>query len=142
MLDNLFTTIGRPELVVDPRFDSEQARAQHQDELWEIIAGWTRQRTKYEVMELLGPVDVPCAAVLDSTDIWKDRHLRERGYIRTMHHPIRGDWQFPGMPIRLSDSCVDLQPSPLLGEHSKEILAEQLGMDAEAVRTLQKSGVV
>ncbi|HTE85969.1 MAG TPA: CoA transferase [Dehalococcoidia bacterium] len=142
MLDALFTAIGRPELVVDPRFDSEEARAKHQEELWDIIADWTRQRTKYEVMELLGPVDVPCSAVLDSCDIWQDRHLNERGYIRTMHHPVRGDWQFPGMPIRLSRSSVELQRSPLLGEHTQEVLAEKLGVNSDEVRSLHEAGVV
>jgi formyl-CoA transferase len=142
MLDALFTAIERPELVVDPRFDSEEARAQHQDELWDIIAGWTRQRTKYEVMEMLGPVDVPCSAVLDSCDIWQDRHLNERGYIRTMHHPVRGDWKFPGMPIRLSSSSVELQPSPLLGEHTEEVLTAMLGVAAGELESLRAAGAV
>jgi formyl-CoA transferase len=142
MLDALFTAIGRPDLVVDPRFESEEARAQHQDELWEIIAGWTRQRGKYEVMEILGPVDVPCSAVLDSLDIWKDRHLNERGYIRTMHHPVKGDWQFPGMPIRLSKSSVELRSSPLLGEHTDAVLADELGIDAEGLRELRAAGAL
>jgi len=142
MVDALFTTIGLPELVVDPRFETEEARAKHGDELWDIIADWTRQRTKYEVMETLGAADVPCGAVLDSGDIFKDRHLRARGGVRTMHHPERGDWDFPGPYVRLSSSSVELKPSPLLGEHSEEILAEKLGIDADAVRCLRESGVV
>jgi formyl-CoA transferase len=142
MMDALMTTIGRPELVVDPRFETEDARAVHGDELWEIIAEWTRQRTKYEVMETLGAADVPCGAVLDTTDIFKDRHLLERGGVRTMHHPVRGDWDFPGPPVRLSDSRVELQPSPLLGEHTEEVLVEKLGLDSDSMQCLRESGVV
>src|SRR5712692_11822098 len=142
MLDALMTTMDRPELVVDPRFETEDARAKHGDELWEIIAEWTRQRTKYEVMELLGPQGVPVGAVLDSGDIMKDRHLRERGSIRTMHHPVRGDWDFAGPPVRLSASRVEYKPSPLLGQHTEEILAEKLGIDAEGVRCLRESGAL
>jgi formyl-CoA transferase len=142
MVDALFTTIGLPELVVDPRFETEEARAKHGDELWEIIATWTRARTKYEVMETLGAADVPCGAVLDSSDIFKDRHLRERGGVRTMHHPERGDWDFPGPYVRLSNSTVELKASPLLGQHSEEILAEKLGIEADAVRCLRETGVV
>jgi formyl-CoA transferase len=142
MMDALMTTIDRPELLVDPRFETEDARAVHGDELWEIIAEWTRQRTKYEVMEMLGAADVPCGAVLDTTDIFKDRHLLARGGVRTMHHPVRGDWDFPGPPVRLSESRVELQPSPLLGEHTEEVLAEKLGLDAEGFRCLRESGVV
>jgi formyl-CoA transferase len=142
MFDCLLMTIDRPELVVDPRFESETERAKHGDELWEIIADWTRQRTKYEVMETLGAADVPCGAVLDSEDIFTDRHLRERGGVRTMHHPQRGDWDFPGPPVRLSESLVELEPSPLLGEHTEQILAEKLGMDGAAIAHLREAGVV
>jgi len=142
MFDALLTTIGRPELVVDPRFDNEDARAEHGDELWEIIAGWTRQRSKYEVMETLGPAGVPCSAVLDSGDILSDRHLRERGTIRTMHHPVRGDWDLAGSPVRLSGSRIEYTASPLLGEHTAEILAGKLGIDAEQVGHLREAGVV
>lgn len=141
-VDTLYATIGQPELAVDPRFESEEALAKHQDELWEIIASWTRQRTKYEVMETLGEAGVPCGAVLDSADIFKDRHLRERGSIRTMHHPVRGDWDLAGPPVRLSASKVEYKPSPLLGQHTEEILAENLGMDADAVRCLREAGAL
>jgi formyl-CoA transferase len=142
MFDSLMATIGRPELVVDPRFESEAERAKHQDELWEIIADWTRQRTKYEVMETMGPAGVPCGAVLDSGDILTDRHLRERGSIWTMHHPVRGDWELAGPPVRLSESKVELCPSPLLGQHTEEVLAEKLGVDAEALRCLRECGAI
>jgi formyl-CoA transferase len=142
MLDALLTTIGKPELVVDPRFETEAARAKHADELWEIIAEWTRPRTKYEVMEILGPAEVPCGAVLDSGDILTDRHLRERGSIRTMHHPVRGDWELAGTPVRLSGSPIEYKRSPLLGEHTEQILTETLGMDEDAIRALREGGVL
>ena len=142
MLDSLMTAIGQPELVLDPRFETEEARATYGDELWEIIAAWTRQRTKYEVMETLGPMGVPCGAVLDSADIMKDRHLQARGSMRTMHHPVRGEWQFAGPPVRLSASSVEYLPSPLLGQHTEEVLAEKLGLDAGAVRALRESSAL
>ena len=79
MVDSLYAAIDHPELCVDERYNNEQGRAKHGDELWEIISEWTRQRTKYEAMEILGDAGVPCGAVLDSGDIFSDRHLRERG---------------------------------------------------------------
>jgi formyl-CoA transferase len=142
MLDSLMTAIGRPELSVDSRFETEQARAQHEDELWEIIAAWTKQRTKYQVMETLGPAGVPCGAVLDSGDIIRDRHLRERGAIQTMHHPVRGDRELAGPPVRLSASEFDYRPSPLLGQHTEEVLTEKLGLKPEEVQALRQSGAV
>jgi formyl-CoA transferase len=80
--------------------------------------------------------------VLDSGDIWKDQHLRERGAIRTMHHPVRGDWDFPAPPMRLSASCVDLVPSPELGQHTDQVLEEKLGMASDEVAKLRELGVV
>jgi formyl-CoA transferase len=142
MLDALYLAIDHPELSADPRFETPQGRNRHGDELWEIIASWTRQRTKYEVMETLGNAGVPCGAVLDSSDIWKDRHLHERGAIRTMHHPQRGDWDFPAPPMRLSASCVELVPSPTLGQHTDEVLSEKLGMAEDEVTKLREMGVV
>jgi formyl-CoA transferase len=142
MLDSLMTAIGRPELSFDPRFETEQERGNHQDELWEIIAAWTKQRTKYQVMETLGSAGVPCGAVLDSGDIIRDRHLRERGAIRTMHHPVRGDWELAGSPVRLSASEVDYRPSPLLGEHTEEVLAEKLGLKPEELQALRQGGAI
>lgn len=142
MMDALMTTIGRPELLVDPRFETEAARNKHGDELWEIIASWTRERTKYEVMEALGPAGVPVGAVLDSADILTDRHLKERGSIRTMHHPVRGDWELAGPPLRLSASQVEYQPSPVLGQHTSEILAEKLGLDDKALQALRESDAI
>lgn len=142
MYDALITAIGRADLAADPRFATEQARRQHGEALWDEIASWTRQRSKYEAMEHLGAAGVPAGAVLDSIDLFQDRHLRERGMISTMHHPERGDWEFPSPPIRMTGSQVEFGVAPLLGQHSAEILQQELGLDAEAVRSLHERGVV
>jgi formyl-CoA transferase len=142
MYDALITAIERPELATDPRFATERARRQHGEELWEEIACWTRQRTKYEAMEHLGAAGVPAGAVLDSGDIFRDQHLRERGMISTMHHPERGDWEFPAPPIRMTGSRVELNAAPLLGQHSAEVLSQELGLDAESVRCLHEQGII
>jgi formyl-CoA transferase len=142
MVDSLLAAIGHPELVTDPRFETAQARAEHQDELWQVIAGWTQQRTKYEVMETLGPQGVPAGAVLDSGDVLTDRHLQARGSIWTMHHPVRGDWPLAGPPVRLHASRAELRSAPLLGQHTDEVLAEKLGLDAEALLRLREAGAI
>ncbi len=142
MVDLLYAAIDHPELAADPRFATQEGRNKHGDELWETIAEWTRQRTKYEAMETLGIAGVPCGAVLDSIDIFQDRHLQARGAIRTMRHPERGDWEFPAPPVRLSDSGVDLVPSPLLGQHTGEVLSEKLRMSADEVERLRAQGIV
>lgn len=136
MWDALLAGLGMVDLLMDERYATHAARLEHQDELWDTIAEWTRQRTKFEVMELLGAAGVPCSAVYDSEDILHDRHLHERNMIRTIHHPVRGDWEMLGPPIHLSDSVVEMIPAPLLGQHTGEVLAAELGLSAAEIDAL------
>jgi formyl-CoA transferase len=139
--DALCTAIGRPDLAVDERFATPAARRANGDALFEEIAAWTRQRTKYEAMEYLGARGVPAGAVLDSTDIFRDRHLRARGAITEVVHPVRGAWEFLSPPFRMSASFVPMQPAPLLGQHTEEVLREELGLDDAALARLAAEGV-
>ncbi len=79
MWDCLAVALDMPELGLDPRFATIRDRNQNGDALWEIISGWTRQRTKWEAMEHLAAAGVPCSAVYDSDDIFRDEHLQARG---------------------------------------------------------------
>jgi formyl-CoA transferase len=142
MLDAFFTAIGKPELAADERFSTPKGRAENGDALFGIVAEWTRQRTKYEVAEVLGPAGVPVGPVLDSTEVFTDRHLRARGAIVEVEHPERGRWEFPAPPMRLSNSPTEMRPAPLLGQHTAEVLCEELGMSVADVERLAASGVV
>lgn len=142
MIDAFFTAIGRPELLADERFSTPRARRDNGDELWEVIAGWTRQRTKWEVMETLGVAGVPCSAVYDTLDVFNDKHLASRNSIMTVDHPVRGAWRYPAPPLRLSESPVEVLPAPLLGEHTAEVLHEELGLDDAALQRLAEAGVL
>jgi formyl-CoA transferase len=142
MLDALWTSIGRPDLCTREEFHLPAARREHGDEIWEIIAAWTRQRTKYEAMEVLAGAGVPAGAVLDSMELLSDPHLRARDMVVTVEHPERGPWEFIGPPIHLSGSQVTVRPAPLLGEHSTEILREELGLDGPALDSLMQAGIV
>lgn len=142
MLDALFTAIDKPELGTDPRFATTKDRHQHGDALWDEIAEWTRQRTKFEAMETLAAAGVPCSAVYDTADILEDRHLNARNMIRTIHHPQAGDFQLLAPPVHLSDSEVDLVRAPLLGEHTAEVIARELGLANDDIRALGDRGVL
>lgn len=142
MLDALFTAIDKPELGTDPRFATTKDRHQHGDALWAEIAEWTRQRTKFEAMETLAAAGVPCSAVYDTADILEDRHLNARNMIRTIHHPQAGDFQLLAPPVHLSDSEVDLVRAPLLGEHTAEVIARELGLANDDIRALGDRGVL
>ena len=92
------TTIDRPELLTDPRFSDPVARMEATAaEVYEIIAGWTRERTKWQAMEALSAAGVPCSAVLDTVELHDNPHLRERGFIHTLEHPHHGEIQAAGL---------------------------------------------
>jgi formyl-CoA transferase len=142
MWESLFRTIDRPDVLTDPRFADQRGRNKCFDELFEIIASWTRQRSKFEVMRALGEVGVPCGAVLDSGDILANEHLKARGMITTIQHPTRGAFTMPGCAVQLSDSPVEVQPAPLLGQHNSEVLGSVLGLTTADLAALKEDGIV
>jgi formyl-CoA transferase len=141
MFDTLCVAIDRPELVLDERFATVDARDQHGDELWALIADWTRQRTKWEAMEYLGSHGVPASAVFDTIDLFTNEHLLARGSVTEVVHPVRGAWEMLSPPFRLSESRVAMQPAPLLGQHTDDVLARELGLSADDLRALAIDGV-
>ena len=134
--------MGRPELADDPHYATPEARWENRDVLNELIAVWTRQHTKHEVMKLLGDAGVPCGACLDTGEVLTDPHLRAREMIVDVDYPTRGVYQTVGSPIKLSDSPVTVQRPPLLGEHTEALLGTLCGLPPEEVRKLKESGVV
>ena len=140
MRQALMDTIGRPDLA-----ESNGARGitrDEGDEVRQAIEAWTSQRTKYEVMEKMREVGVPSGPVLDSGEIFENEHLRERGMLVDIEHPTRGPMTLLGCPIRLSESPAVHRRAPLLGEHTAEVLAEELGLEESEVTALAESGVV
>ncbi len=142
MWDSLVAALDMPELGIDPRFATVRDRHQHGDELWEIIAGWTRQRTKWEAMDHLAAAGVPCSAVFDTDDIFNDPHLNARNMIRTIEHPVVGEFQLLAPPIHLGEPQAELTRAPLLGEHTSAVLARELGLGDEEIRALAGRGVL
>ena len=142
MWDTLCTTIGRNEWVTDPRFANGELRIEHRDEIYEGISAWTRERMKFDVMDILGPTGVPCSAVYDTVDLWTDRHLRERDFIQTVEHPHVGPVQLMRNPIRMSASDVPLGPSPFLGAHTADVLHAALGLTDEQLADLRACGAI
>lgn len=142
MWDALCSAIGRPEWSLDPRFVTAEARAAHRAELYEGIAAWTRERTKFEVMGVLGPAGVPCSAVYDTVDVFHDPHLQARGFVQTIEHPSVGPVTLLGNPLRMSGSQVPLRAAPALGAHTREVLRDDLGLDEAAIAALREAGAV
>jgi formyl-CoA transferase len=134
--------MGREDLVGDPRYSTPSARLARLEEVYALVEAWTMQYTKFEVMEILNAIDVPCGPVLATEDLVQDAHLRARDMIVEVPHPQRGTFLTVGCPLKLSDSPVDIVPSPLLSEHTEEILRQVMGYDKETVEKLRQAGVV
>ena len=142
MWKSLARALDQPELADDPRFADRDGRVKHGKELDALVEAWTGKRTKHEVMELLGAAGVPCGAVLDSTEVMENEHLRARGMLVDVDHPTRGRMTIIGSPIRLSASPTEVTRAPLLGEHNAEVYGRLLGLGDEDVAALRRDGVV
>jgi formyl-CoA transferase len=108
--------------------------------MWEIIGEFALKYTKRELMAILNPLEVPCGPVMGTEDLANDEHVRGRDMWVELDHPQRGKWWNVGMPIKLSDSPARIERSPLLGEHTQEILKEVLGYSEESIARLKSAG--
>ena len=138
----LLKAIGREDLAGDPRYDTNQARSARAAEVDEIIASWTREHTKEEAMKLIGAAGVPAGAVFDTLELMNDPSLAERGIMQTVEHPTTGTYKMPAWPVRFDGAPARVKPSPLLGQHSGEILGSWLGISAAEVEALRAEGIV
>ncbi len=134
------TVIGREDLLVDPDYATPEARLDKIQSLFDIIEEWTMTKDKFEVMGLLNPLNIPCGPVLSMKEIAEDPSLRETGTVVEVDHPERGNYLTVGNPIKLSDSPVDVTPSPLLGQHTEEILKDVLGYAGDELERIKASG--
>lgn len=134
--------IGQPELADDARFATSEARWENRETLNAIVSKWTNQRTKHEVMRLLGAAGVPCGACLDTGEVLADPHLRAREMIVDVDYPTRGTYQTVGCPIKLSASPVTVTRPPMLGEHTEAVLQELCGATEADVAQWRSDGVL
>jgi formyl-CoA transferase len=139
---NLCSAMGKPELADDPRFTRNRDRVDNNDALQNEISAWTKGLTKQQVAELLAAEDVPGGPVLDTNELLNDPHLKERGFITTIDHPDRGQVPILGWAPRLSASSVDLVAAPALGEHTVEILTQDLQLPAATIQRLVDKSII
>ena len=140
--DTLCMAIERSDLIVDPRFKTGQGRLENGAQLYPEIEKWTSDRTKQEVMRHLGEAGVPCSASFDTQDLFADPHLLARDFIKTLDLPVHGQVPLLGWAPRLSASEVPIRRAPLLGEHTDEVLSQDLGLGPQELESLRESEVV
>jgi len=138
----LLEVIGRKDLIGDPRFDTAAARLKHEPEVDAMIAAWTSQHDKRQAMRVLGGAGVPAGAIFDTMELTEEADFERRGIMQTMEHPIAGSFKMPGWPVRFGGRTPDVKPSPLLGQHTNEVLSEWLGLDSDQIDQLGKAKVI
>ncbi len=137
----LAKVIGREDWLMDPEWSTPEARLPKLDKVFEEIEKWTKTKTKFEVMDILNPLNVPCGPIISMMELSEDPSLRATGTIVEVDHPERGKYLTVGNPIKLSDSPSDVHRSPLLGEHTDEILAE-IGLNDDEIAAAKDEKVV
>jgi formyl-CoA transferase len=137
----LLKLIGREDLIDDARFNTYEARVQHEAEVNEVISAWTRGRTKHEAMAQLSGAGVPSGAVLDTNELVNEPSFYERGILQHMTHGER-KMAMPTWPVRFDGVPAKVEAAPLLGEHTAEVLHDWLGLDEAAVAALRTDGIV
>ncbi len=140
--NNLAQAIGRSDWVDDPEWNTPQARMPKLGQMFAEIERWTMTKSKFEVMETLNPLNVPCGPVLSMKELAKEPSLRATGTVVDVDHPTRGAYLTVGNPIKLSDSPAEVTRSPLLGEHTEEILETVLGMTPAETVAVRSDGAV
>jgi formyl-CoA transferase len=133
--------IGKDQWITDPNFATPDARLPRLNEVFATVEQWTLTKTKFEAMELLNQHDIPCGPILSMEELAREPSLRATGTVVEVDHPKRGKYLSVGNPIKMSDSPTEVRRSPLLGEHTDEVLAE-LGLGHSEIQALRAQKVI
>jgi formyl-CoA transferase len=138
----LLGVLGREDLLSDPRFATPLTRSEHEAEIIELVTTWSKKHDKHTAMRLLGSAGIPAGAVLDTKELYEDKTFYERGIMQEMTHPAIKDYAIPAWPVRHNGKPPAVKASPLLAEHSAEVLQSWLGLDARAIEGLAADKII
>jgi crotonobetainyl-CoA:carnitine CoA-transferase CaiB-like acyl-CoA transferase len=134
---------GAPELGVDPRYATNDARVRHREALTRELERMLATRSAASWLAALKPAGVPCAPINDVAEVFSDPQVRHRGLRVEVPHPLAGTVPLVANPIRLSEAPIEYgTPPPLLGQHTEDILRERLDFTPAAIAELRRRGVV
>ena len=140
--DKVCDVIGEQDWKTKDGYANPPERLDKLNEIFTRIEKWTMSKTKFEVMDICNPHDIPVGPILSMKEIFEDEGLFATGTLVKVDHPVRGDYISVGCPIKFSDSSVEVKRSPLLGEHTLEILLDVLGFNGEELENIIASGAV
>jgi len=134
--------IGKEEWITHPDYAMPNARLPRLKHIFATIEQWTMTKTKFEAMDILNKFDIPCGPILSMKELAEERSLRDTGTVVEVDHPARGKYLSVGNPIKMSDSVSEVTRSPLLGEHTEEILRDVLGYGVDELAEIKGSGAI
>ena len=134
--------IGKPDWKTDPEYATPPARLPKLKQIFATIEEWTMTMTKFEVMDKCNAVDIPVGPILSMKEIAEEQSLRDTGTVVEVDHPGRGKYLTVGNPVKMSDSPCEVKRSPLLGEHTDEVLKKELGYSEKEIAEIKTSGAV
>jgi len=135
--DRMLTIVEREDLIGDARYLTPADRVEREAEVDEIITAWTRSQSKIAAMKTLGEAGIPAGAVLDTDELNNDETFERRGVMQTMVHPVHRPFKVPVWPVRVDGKAARVKPSPMLGEHTDEVVGSWLGLNAAAIAALR-----
>jgi formyl-CoA transferase len=134
--------IGKPEWKTDPDYAKPPARLPRLKHIFSTTEQWTMTKTKFEVMDICNKLDIPVGPILSMKQIAEEQSLRATGTVVEVDHPTRGKYLTVGNPVKMSDSITEVKRSPLLGEHTEQILSKELGYSAKEIEEIKTSGAI
>lgn len=139
----LVAAMGNPEWAQLDLFDDMFERAQNADLIYTMMDDWLRAHTKQEIMDLCQQHGCPSTAVYDIRDAATHPHLRERGYLVELEHPVIGRAVTLGAPVHLPDAPGGpRQAAPLLGQHNADVYRDRLGLSVADIAALERAGTI
>jgi crotonobetainyl-CoA:carnitine CoA-transferase CaiB-like acyl-CoA transferase len=137
------STIGRPELIDDPRFDTGPLRTEHHAELEPILIEAMKQRSTAEWVREFDAIGLPCGPLNNVAEVAELPQVRAREMLVEVEHPRIGRFKLPNTPVKLSRTPGGVRgPSPDLGQHTDEVLRELLDLSSEEIDSLRQEGTV
>lgn len=140
--DRLLEVVGRDDLIGDTRYLTPGDRVERQDEVDAVISAWTVGQSKFDAMKVIGEAGIPAGAVLDTDELNNDTSFEDRGVMQTMVHPVHRPFKIPGWPVRVDGKATRVTASPMLGEHTDQVISDWLGLNESAIDALKTEGVV
>ncbi len=136
-------TVGRSDLVGDPKFATAAARRDRRDAVAAVIEGWTSARPKSEIVSTMIAAGVPAAPVNDVAEMLADPQVKARDMFVPFEHPAFGPLTVTGTPLKLSETPGRVERlAPLPGEHNEEVFVGLLGCSRQELADWQSEGVI